>query len=100
MYNDILLPDDEAWTAVTADLRQTKESRNALSKENSYVIFDQLVYALNTMTSSGNSNDIYQRSNWSVTSMCYGLFSWYFLLIVHYSLLRWRKLLRTHGLLP
>lgn len=39
MYNDILLPDDEAWAAVTTDLRQTKEARNALSKENSYVIF-------------------------------------------------------------
>ena len=45
MYNDILLPDDEAWASVTADLRQTKESRNALSKENSYVIFNQLVCA-------------------------------------------------------
>lgn len=40
MYNDIMLPDDEAWTAITTDLRQTKEARNALSKENSYVSFD------------------------------------------------------------
>ncbi|KIL70247.1 hypothetical protein M378DRAFT_156324 [Amanita muscaria Koide BX008] len=35
MYNDVNLPDDEAWVALTADLRQTKEARNALSRENS-----------------------------------------------------------------
>lgn len=37
MYNDALLPDDEAWATMTADLRETKESRNALRKENSRV---------------------------------------------------------------
>ncbi|GLB33962.1 putative guanine nucleotide exchange factor for Rho/Rac/Cdc42-like GTPases [Lyophyllum shimeji] len=35
MYNDVNLPDDEAWTAMSNDLKQTKETRNALSKENS-----------------------------------------------------------------
>ena len=35
MYNDINLPDDKAWEALSKDLRQTKETRNALSKENS-----------------------------------------------------------------
>ncbi|KAK2466062.1 hypothetical protein APHAL10511_001704 [Amanita phalloides] len=35
MYNDLNLPDDEAWVAMTVDLRQTKEARNVLSKENS-----------------------------------------------------------------
>ena len=35
MYNDINLPDDEAWVAMSKDLRTTKEARNALSKENS-----------------------------------------------------------------
>lgn len=35
MYNDAHLPDDEAWTSMMADLRETKESRNALRKENS-----------------------------------------------------------------
>lgn len=35
MYNDINLPDDEAWVAMSEDLRTTKEARNALSKENS-----------------------------------------------------------------
>ncbi|KAF4602112.1 hypothetical protein EYR40_005316 [Pleurotus pulmonarius] len=35
MYNDVNLPDDEAWTAMVNDLRQTKETRNTLSKENS-----------------------------------------------------------------
>ena len=35
MYNDAHLPEDEAWTALSDDLRRTKEARNALSKENS-----------------------------------------------------------------
>lgn len=35
MYNDMNLPDDEAWAAMSKDLRQTKEARNALTKENS-----------------------------------------------------------------
>ncbi|KAG5648922.1 hypothetical protein DXG03_000271 [Asterophora parasitica] len=35
MYNDVNLPDDEAWAAMSKDLQQTKESRNALTKENS-----------------------------------------------------------------
>ena len=37
MYNDAHLPDDEAWTNLTAELRETKESRNAIRKENSRV---------------------------------------------------------------
>ncbi|TCD67500.1 hypothetical protein EIP91_012305 [Steccherinum ochraceum] len=35
MFNDANLPADQAWAAMTRDLRQTKESRNALTKENS-----------------------------------------------------------------
>jgi len=35
MYNDANLPEDEAWISMTKDLRQTKEGRNALTKENS-----------------------------------------------------------------
>ncbi|KAG2349061.1 hypothetical protein BDR05DRAFT_956431 [Suillus weaverae] len=35
MYNDAHLPDNEAWTNMTADLRESKESQNALRKENS-----------------------------------------------------------------
>lgn len=35
MYDDANLPHEEAWEAMTKDLRQTKEARNALSKENS-----------------------------------------------------------------
>jgi hypothetical protein len=35
MYNDANLPEDEAWTSMTQDLRKTKEARNALTKENS-----------------------------------------------------------------
>jgi len=37
MFNDAHLPDTDAWVAMTQDLRQSKESRNALTKENSYV---------------------------------------------------------------
>jgi hypothetical protein len=37
MFNDAHLPDTDAWAAMTRDLRQSKESRNALSKENSCV---------------------------------------------------------------
>ena len=39
MFNDIRLPETDAWAAMARDLRQCKESRNALSKENSYVTF-------------------------------------------------------------
>ncbi|KAG6903484.1 hypothetical protein C0995_005507 [Termitomyces sp. Mi166 len=35
MYNDLNLPDDEAWVAMSKDLKQTKEGRNSLMKENS-----------------------------------------------------------------
>ncbi|KDR83964.1 hypothetical protein GALMADRAFT_133349 [Galerina marginata CBS 339.88] len=35
MYNDANLPDDEAWQALSQDLRQTKEAKNNLSRENS-----------------------------------------------------------------
>lgn len=35
MFNDVNLPADQAWAAMTRDLRQTKESRNALNRENS-----------------------------------------------------------------
>ncbi|KAF8969440.1 hypothetical protein BDZ97DRAFT_1902547 [Flammula alnicola] len=35
MYNDANLPDDEAWQALSQDLRQTKETKNNLSRENS-----------------------------------------------------------------
>lgn len=37
MYNDANLPDEEAWDALSQDLRQTKEAKNNLSRENSYV---------------------------------------------------------------
>ncbi|KDQ64245.1 hypothetical protein JAAARDRAFT_27871 [Jaapia argillacea MUCL 33604] len=35
MFNDVNLPEDDAWEAMTTDLRQTKEARNALARENS-----------------------------------------------------------------
>jgi hypothetical protein len=35
MYNDVSLPDDEAWKAMVKDLCKTKEDRNNISRENS-----------------------------------------------------------------
>ena len=35
MFQDANLPQSEAWTAMTADLRHAKNQRNTLSKENS-----------------------------------------------------------------
>ncbi|KAI9466944.1 hypothetical protein BJY52DRAFT_1347724 [Lactarius psammicola] len=35
MFNDVRLPETDAWAAMTRDLRQCKEGRNALTKENS-----------------------------------------------------------------
>ncbi|KAH7914399.1 hypothetical protein BJ138DRAFT_1143943 [Hygrophoropsis aurantiaca] len=37
MYTDANLPEEEAWTAMVEDLRQTKESRNELRQENSHL---------------------------------------------------------------
>lgn len=34
MFQDANLPDSEAWAAMVADLRKTKDGRNALTKEN------------------------------------------------------------------
>ncbi|KAJ3842136.1 hypothetical protein F5878DRAFT_419987 [Lentinula raphanica] len=34
MYNDVNLPEDEAWQTMTEDLRVTKEARNKLTQEN------------------------------------------------------------------
>ena len=47
MYNDANLPDDEAWVAMAKDLRQTKEARNDLTKENSFVV----AFSKNTLVS-------------------------------------------------
>lgn len=34
MYEDIQLPEDQAWAAMTNDLRKAKETRNRFAKEN------------------------------------------------------------------
>jgi hypothetical protein len=38
MFRDAQLPEDEAWQAMASDLRETKEARNQLKKENACVI--------------------------------------------------------------
>lgn len=37
MFNDVNLPEEEAWIAMSIDLRKTKEARNTMSKENSHL---------------------------------------------------------------
>lgn len=37
MFQEVTLPDDEAWVAMSADLQETKKERFLLSKENTYV---------------------------------------------------------------
>ena len=54
MYNDANLPDDEAWHALSHDLRQTKEAKNNLSRENSYVPYAHLAQALAEALFLGN----------------------------------------------
>lgn len=44
MFNDVRLPETDAWAAMTRDLRQCKESRNALTRENSYVFLCPVVW--------------------------------------------------------
>ena len=34
MFNDAHLPEESAWQALTKDLKQAKEARNQLSREN------------------------------------------------------------------
>lgn len=34
MYEDIQLPEDQAWAAMASDLRKAKETRNLFAKEN------------------------------------------------------------------
>jgi protein ECT2 len=37
MYEDIQLPEDQAWSAITNDLRKAKETRNLFAKENQQI---------------------------------------------------------------
>jgi len=62
MFNDAHLPHTDAWAAMTRDLRQSKESRNALSKENS-----QLKRRLTEMES--------EKEEWGVILRRHGLIS-------------------------
>ena len=37
MFNDVNLPESEAWGAMTKDIRETKAARNNLKRENAQV---------------------------------------------------------------
>ncbi len=63
MYNDVNLPNDQAWEAMSADLRRTKEARNTLSKENSYVEISTIFPT--HLATSVNSNVNYGKLNFS-----------------------------------
>ena len=76
MFNDVRLPETDAWAAMTRDLRQCKESRNALSKENSYVsllgsVVPDHCDKLTPTPSIANSSGGWQNSNPSEKSKSY-----------------------------
>lgn len=62
MFNDAHLPHTDAWVTMTRDLRQSKESRNALSKENSYVsaVISETRHDRALIPFSGNSSGVWQ----------------------------------------
>ena len=37
MFNEASLPEDEAWTALTRDLTESKKARNEVERQNLYV---------------------------------------------------------------
>jgi hypothetical protein len=41
MFQDVNLPESEAWHAMINDLRKTKDEWSTLSKENSWVLFSE-----------------------------------------------------------
>ena len=48
MYTEINLPDEEAWATMAINLRETKEARNAISRENLWVTFMIAVHWIRT----------------------------------------------------
>lgn len=79
MYNDANLPDDEAWMAMAQDLRETKEARNNLTKENSCVIsflsfLLQYSWVLKTLTCTGNWSESWQKWIYRERSAWYNFF--------------------------
>ena len=95
MYNDIMLPDDEGWTAITTDLRQTKEARNALSKENSYVSLINL-YGLDTMSFQATQTT-YIRDRIGARRVCSVA---ELIVFADYLLPSWRNQLQARGPVP
>ena len=98
MYNDANLPDDEAWVAMAQDLRETKEARNNLTKENSYVFFfptihtlvlkTYLVQATEAKAGGGGFTERRVRDNF-----------FFVLLNLFFSVHSWGDLLRANGLI-
>jgi division protein CdvB (Snf7/Vps24/ESCRT-III family) len=44
IFDDVQLPEDEAWQKLTEDVRQSKADKWKLSTENAYVIHPFLIY--------------------------------------------------------
>ena len=103
MYNDAQLPDEEAWTALTTDLQQTKQARNDLSKENAYV---PRYLTWSSLTPSGpiqTTEAAVVRGRATERRVSQGnsprlLIVQQMLTVV--SRFRWGALLRAHGLIP
>ena len=96
MYNDANLPDDEAWQAMSQDLRQTKEAKNNLSRENSCVIcisfFNEVSLFLQSTETKVSRDRVGKGGVSNLARFATTLFT-------DACLQRWGDLLRAHGLI-
>lgn len=54
MFNDAVLPEDEAWAAMTRDLTETKKARTEMERENLCAPFVISSFCLLTVCLPGN----------------------------------------------
>lgn len=54
MFNDAVLPEDEAWAAMTRDLTEAKKARTEMERENLCAPFAIFAYGLLTLHLPGN----------------------------------------------
>ena len=96
MYNDANLPDDEAWVAMAQDLRETKEARNNLTKENSCVLssYNTLVLNFNSYRQLKRKlAEVDLQREECVITFCL------FVLLTYFPVHSWGELLRVNGLI-
>ncbi|PPQ64623.1 hypothetical protein CVT24_008360 [Panaeolus cyanescens] len=80
MFNDAHLPPEESWEAMSSDLRNTKETRNRLTQENSCVY-----------SPVSTDQRLSSRTKSKLFICCAKSYS---------KIYRWGNLLRSHGLIP